>query len=170
MNLIVIPYDCDNYYFRPDTTMVHTARDFYCPDEITVLEAAPCLCVRICKTGKAISERFSGRYYDAVGFGVTLYAGNILAQDELFSLTRSTSFDATTVIPTPLAPAEQLQELCPDITREHIGKWMAKISRNNLLRIGDMLIFELAPRSVVDKSQPFTLEWGDKELFSFNIC
>ncbi len=170
MNLIVIPYDCDNYYFRPDTTMVHTARDFYCPDEITVLEAAPCLCVRICKTGKAISERFSGRYYDAVGFGVTLYAGNILAQGELFSLTRSTSFDATTVIPTPLAPAEQLQELCPDITREHIGAWMAKISHNNLLRIGDMLIFELAPRNVVDKSQPFTLEWGDKELFSFNIC
>ena len=41
MNLIVSPHDCDNYYFRPDTTMVHTARDFYCPDEITVLEAAP---------------------------------------------------------------------------------------------------------------------------------
>lgn len=170
MNLIVIPYDCDNYYFRPDTTMVHEARDFYCPDEISVLEAAPCLCIKICKSGKAISKRFARRYYDAVGFGVTLYAGNILAQGELFSLTRSTSFDATTVIPIPLSPAEQLQKLCPDITPEYIGKWMEKISHNNLLRIGDMLIFELAPRSIVDKSLPYTLEWRGQELFSFNIC
>ena len=61
MNLIVFPYDCDNYYFRPDTTMVHEARDFYCPDIITVLEAAPCICIRICKSGKAISERFARR-------------------------------------------------------------------------------------------------------------
>ncbi len=170
MNLIVIPYDCDNYYFRPDTTMVHEARDFYCPDEISELEAAPCLCIKICKSGKAISERFAGRYYDEVGFGVTLYAANILAQGGLFSLTRSTSFDATTVIPIPLSPAAQLQELCSDITPEHIAQWMEKISRNNLLRIGDMLLFELAPRSIVDKSLPYTLEWGGRRLFSFNIC
>ena len=170
MNLIVFPYDCDNYYFRPDTTMVHEARDFYCPDIITVLEAAPCFCIRICKSGKAISERFAGRYYDAVGFGVTLYAGNILAEGGLFALTQSTSFDATTVIPIPLKPAESLQELCPEITQEYIGRKMAVISRNTLLRIGDMLIFELAPRSIVDKSLPFTLEWRGQRLFSFNIC
>ncbi len=170
MNLIVIPYDCDNYYFRPDTTMVHEPRDFYCPDEITELEAAPCICVRICKSGKAISERFARRYYDAVGFGVTLYAANILAEGKLFSLTRSTSFDATTVIPIPLKPAEKLQVLCPEITPGLIGKWMETISRNHLLRIGDILIFELAPRSVVEKSKPFTMGWGGQELFSFNIC
>lgn len=170
MNLIVIPYNCDNYYFRPDTTLVHVARDFYCPDPISVLEAAPCICIRICKSGKAIAKRFARRYYDEAGYGVTLYAGNILAEGDLFSLTRSTTFDATTVIPSPLSPADRLQELCPDITPEHIGKWMEKISRNSLLRIGDMLIFELAPRRVVDKSQPFTMEWRGRELFSFNIC
>lgn len=58
---------------RPDTTIEYEDRDFYVPDGAESLSFAPALFVRMGRSGKCISRKFAGRYFESVCPGVLLY-------------------------------------------------------------------------------------------------
>lgn len=94
MNIIVSLHEAGGRYcFRPDTTLEKESFDYYVPDGIPSLTCCPVLFVRICKAGKAINERFAGRYFDEGGCGVLLYA-------EGFPM--ASLLDKTSLLPFPL--------------------------------------------------------------------
>lgn len=79
MNIIVSLHEAGGRYcFRPDTTLEKESFDYYVPDGIPSLTCCPVLFVRICKAGKAIKERFAERYFDEGGYGVLLYAEDLI--------------------------------------------------------------------------------------------
>ena len=73
MNIAVLK-PSGKYCFRPDTTLVREARDYYLPDGVDAVVLTPCIYARVVKAGKCISERFAGRYIDNFGFGILLDA------------------------------------------------------------------------------------------------
>ena len=75
MNIAVLK-PSGKYCFRPDTTLVREARDYYLPDGVNAVILTPCIYARVIKAGKCIAERFAGRYIDNFGFGILLDAGD----------------------------------------------------------------------------------------------
>ena len=79
MNIIVSLHEAGGRYcFRPDTTLEKESFDYYVPEGIMSMSCCPVLFVRICKAGKAIKERFAERYFDEGGYGVLLYAEDLI--------------------------------------------------------------------------------------------
>ena len=73
MNIIVITAD-GHVRCRPDTTWEREDKDIYAPEQVSSYSYSPVLFARISKAGKCIGEKFVDRYYDAVNYGMLLYA------------------------------------------------------------------------------------------------
>lgn len=73
MNIVVQRYD-GRVECRPDTSWEREDKDLYAPDFVSGYLYSPVLFARISKAGKCIGSKFAARYYDAVNYGVLLYA------------------------------------------------------------------------------------------------
>ncbi len=126
MNIVVVRPD-GSFYTRPDTTLVRGARDYYLPDDLTSVTACRCGWISLKKSAKAVSARFAPRYYEAMGEGVLLYGEGTISY-----------LDASTCIFPETRPAEALSE------EEHgrIAGALEKVTRHQLLRLADLLVFE----------------------------
>ncbi len=111
MNIIVSLFGNNgaDYCFRPDTTLEKESFDYYIPDGISELTYSPVLFVRLCRAGKAIGEKFAGRYYDSGGFGVLLYGESIIGSGAAAGLSMASSLDKTSLLPFPLIDKDVLE-------------------------------------------------------------
>ena len=124
MNIIVITAD-GHVRCRPDTTWEREDKDIYAPEQVSSYSYSPVLFARISKAGKCIGEKFVDRYYDAVNYGMLLYAATA---DET----------AEAVIYSTAAGPENL-----------IKDALVKASRLVSVRIGDIVAVELAPAAAL---------------------
>lgn len=112
MNIIVSLFGSNgtDYCFRPDTTLEKESFDYYIPDGVSELTYSPVFFVRLCRAGKAIGERFAGRYYDSGGFGVLLYGESIIGSVAAAGLSMASSLDKTSLLPFPLIDKDVLEK------------------------------------------------------------
>lgn len=143
MNIVVRTFS-GKIIVRPDTTWVRKDEDFYVPDFIDSLSAAPVLCARISRPGKCISQRFAERYYDTVGEGLLLYPENLIdSSPESFAC--ASCIGHTTYIKMP----EKDKNGFDSESRQLICCALAEASVFALVRTGDIIAVETAARSLL---------------------
>lgn len=83
-----------------DDVLLRNNGDFYIPDFTREVSCVPQFVVKICKLGKAVSERFASRYYDEIGMGVRFYADSLEQVLEMKGLPEvvASSFDSSAAI------------------------------------------------------------------------
>jgi 2-keto-4-pentenoate hydratase/2-oxohepta-3-ene-1,7-dioic acid hydratase in catechol pathway len=64
-------------FTKPDTAVLRNNEPFYYPDFSKDIHHEVELVLRICKEGKNIEEKFSHKYYDAVGIGIDFTARDL---------------------------------------------------------------------------------------------
>ena len=153
MNIVVVRPD-GSFYTRPDTTLVRGARDYYLPDDLSSVTACRCRWISLKKSAKAVSARFSSRYYDAVGEGVLLYGEGGISY-----------LDASTCIFPETRPAAALSEA------EHarLAGTLEKVTRHQLLRLADLVVFEEPGGASLSRGETVDLYAGAPAR-CFKIC
>ena len=64
-------------FTKPDTALLRNNAPFYYPDFSKDIHHEVELVLRICKEGKNIQEKFSHKYYDAIGVGIDFTARDL---------------------------------------------------------------------------------------------
>ena len=64
-------------FMKPDTALLRENNPFFLPDFSNDVQYETEVTVRICKTGKNISEKFAHRYYDSIGLGIDFTARDL---------------------------------------------------------------------------------------------
>jgi acylpyruvate hydrolase len=64
-------------FTKPDTALLKNNSPFYYPDFSKDIHHEVELVLRICKEGKNIDEKFSAKYYDAIGVGIDFTARDL---------------------------------------------------------------------------------------------
>lgn len=64
-------------FTKPDTALLRNNAPFYYPDFSKDIHHEVELVLRICKEGKNIHEKFSHKYYDAIGIGIDFTARDL---------------------------------------------------------------------------------------------
>ena len=151
MNIIVITAD-GHVRCRPDTTWEREDKDIYAPEQVSSYSYSPVLFARISKAGKCIGEKFVDRYYDAVNYGMLLYAAT--ADEPSCEI-----MDHTSILPFPMYDRCTLSSADNEfriMTGEDviystaaspenlIKDALVKASRLVSVRIGDIVAVELA--------------------------
>ena len=147
MNIVVVRPD-GRFYTRPDTTLVRGRRDYYLPDDLASVTACPCSWIVLKKSAKAVSARFADRYYDALGEGLLLYG-----EGEISYL------DGSTYIFPETTPAAGLSAE----RRERIAETLERVTRHQLLRLGDLLVFESPVLATLGRGESL-------DSFDIRIC
>lgn len=139
MNIIVSLFGSNgtDYCFRPDTTLEKESFDYYIPDGVSELTYSPVLFVRLCRAGKAIGEKFAGRYYDSGGFGVLLYGESIIGSGAAAGLSMASSLDKTSLLPFPLIDKDVLEKSGNIFSLSVNGRSVNEHSVNELLVNGN---------------------------------
>ena len=153
MNIVVVRPD-GTFYTRPDTTLVRGARDYYLPEDLSSVTACPCTWISLKKSAKAVLERFAPRYYDVLGEGILLYGDAGVSY-----------LDATTVIFPETRPAAELSEE----ENARIAEALERITRHQLLRLADLLVFESSDSVTLSRGDEVNLYAG-VDSRRFRIC
>lgn len=180
-------------YCRPDTSWEREDKDLFSPDSVNSFLYTPVLFARISKAGKCVGRKFAGRYYDYVGYGMLLYAGDLFDGSPA-AYASASCIDHTSVLPFPmhnlLTSGEASNRFAiykdgseiftysqgsTDMIECAISETSALVS----LRIGDMIAVELAdPEMLACRSMNAGNSTGKYEirgtfcengLFCFNI-
>lgn len=64
-------------FLKPDSAIINRGNPFFIPDFSEDLQYETELVVRISRLGKAVSEKFASRYYDAVTLGIDFTARDL---------------------------------------------------------------------------------------------
>ena len=162
MNIIVKTVS-GRCYCRPDTSWEREDKDLFSPDHVNSFLYSPVLFARICKAGKCVGRKFAGRYYDSVGYGMLLYAGDMFDGSPL-SYASSSCLDHTSVLPFPMYNRITLEEKSNAFVLQKDGKEIFSFSDGNTdmiedaiseatmsvsVRIGDMIAIELAGPAIL---------------------
>ena len=152
---------------RPSTTWDKANDEVFFPDFVSKVSWAPVLFARISKAGRAVSAQFAPRYYDGIGYGVLLYAENLIdGSPEGYA--QAICLDHTSLLNEPLYNPITLGE--PDNvfvlkkngrkifataegTRAMIEEAIAHASSHCFLRTGDLLAIELRERKLLCSGQ-----------------
>ena len=168
---------------RPDTTMDRENRDFYSPDFSGGLMYSPVLFARISKAGRCVAEKFAGRYYDSVGYGILMYPAALMDD-----IAWASCIDRTSRLPFPMYNRITLGQednffrlfrdgeeiYCTNGGSESmIEKAIARITGYMSLRTGDLIAAELEKPSVLVAEAAARTEvratFCENELFRFSI-
>lgn len=109
MNILVHTYS-GRHIVRPDTTWENDSEDYFAPDYVESLTYSPVVFCRVCKPGRSVGERFVGRYYDSVNFGMLLYPENLI-DGSAEGFAEANCIDHTSFLPSTLFPKEAFTEL-----------------------------------------------------------
>ena len=200
MNIIVSLFGSNgtDYCFRPDTTLEKESFDYYIPDGVSELTYSPVLFVRLCRAGKAIGEKFAGRYYDSGGFGVLLYGESIIGSGAAAGLSMASSLDKTSLLPFPLIDKDVLENgrnsfslsVNERSVNEHsinersvnrngtfachpdfagIPEILHRISIRTSLRTGDIVAVELGERLPIHAGEKLCGMLNGENIFSISV-
>jgi len=181
---IVVRSTSGAVYCRVDTTLLKQGRDLYMPDGLSGYRYAPVMFTRISRPGRYISPKFAGRYYDAVGFGLLLYAAEP-GSDGGYEIAAASCADNTSILPFPLfakctlepednkyvvmgdkEPFYELTTGSRDLAAE-MDRALTEASRIVSVRTGDLLAIELEELTDLPKAGGFQGRFCDNEVFNF---
>lgn len=152
-----------DWYVVPDSGILRHDNPMFVPDFDNEFRGYPSLIVKICKLGKNISAKFAGRYYDDVAPGMAVQAFHLLGllRKDGKPWTRAVVFDKCTFIG-EFIPVEAWNDpnveydyggqtfiWQKDKLKEDIDKVIEVISRENILKTGDMIMVGMAPESIL---------------------
>ena len=153
-------------YCRPDTTWEREDKDLFSPDSVNSFLYTPVLFARICKAGKCVGRKFAERYYESAGYGLLLYAGDLMDGSPL-SIASASCLDHTSVLPSAMSARTALENAQEPFILYKDGKEIFRSGKTDTgmiesaiseassfvsLRIGDMIATELAePAALADR-------------------
>lgn len=172
-----------NWFTLPDSTVIRTDNPFFVPDFDTVFKASFTLAVKIGRLGKSIAPRFAHRYYAEATIAVTAHAGNLLDNLKRRGLPwdRAVSFDRCCMVGDFLPIEEILSQettFAPSRTSccgikpavSDIDRIISLISRDNTLKIGDLILIPLAGESIVlAPGQEIKADCGSKNILEIRV-
>lgn len=189
MNIAVKTYN-GGCYCRPDTTWEREDKDLFSPDSVSRYLYTPVLFARISKAGKCVGRKFAERYYDSIGYGMLLYAGDLFDTGPM-AYAASSCFDHTSVLPFPMYNRVTLQDGTNEFILRAAGEEIFRSAAGSVsmiedaislvsgtvsLRIGDFVTIELAsPALIAEKNErngektEISGEFCGNPLFRFNI-
>lgn len=160
---IVVKTAAGRCIVRPDTTWEKDNENFFPPEFVNSLSWSPVLFARICKPGRSVGEKFAGRYYDEINYGVLLYPDEMLdGSDEGYA--QACCLDHTSFLPSPGFPKDILEKNeefrlfvnkdgAEELLFSHSGAddlmirtAIAEMTRFVYIRTGDLLAIELQTR------------------------
>lgn len=160
MKLIFIP--CTDapapvFYLKPDTALLRNRRPFFYPDFTRDVRAELSLVLRISRLGRSIPPPFAGRYFDAVGLGLSLTAHDLLRRcvEEGLPQDCARAFDFAAPIGAEFIPVAELGDVgqcrlelslngrplnaAPPWFPYPVDELIARVSQFLTLRMGDYL-------------------------------
>jgi 2-keto-4-pentenoate hydratase/2-oxohepta-3-ene-1,7-dioic acid hydratase in catechol pathway len=175
-------------FMKPSTSLLNENKDFYYPNFTTDLHYECEIVLRICKNGKAVSEKFANSYYDAITVGIDFTARDLQQQqkDKGLPWEIAKAFDHSAVIGKwkPLSELTQMSSYLFSLKKNDelvqqgdtadlifsFGKVISYISQFFSLNMGD-LIFTGTPQGVgpVMIGDKLSGSLFEEELFSFLI-
>jgi len=130
-------------FLKPETSIIQKKQPFFIPDFSNDVQYEVEVLIRINRLGKAISPKFSHKYYDEIGLGIDFTARDLqnkLKKDS-FPWEKSKSFDGSALI----------------------GNWINKKNIDDLNNID----FRLTKNgNIVQKGNTSEMLWGIDELIS----
>lgn len=163
---IIVKTTSGRCYCRPDTTWEREDKDLFSPDSVNSFLYTPVLFARICKAGKCVGRKFAERYYESAGYGLLLYAGDLMDGSPL-SIASASCLDHTSVLPSAMSARTALENAQEPFILYKDGKEIFRSGKTDTgmiesaiseassfvsLRIGDMIAIELAePAALADR-------------------
>ncbi len=163
---IIVKTTSGRCYCRPDTTWEREDKDLFSPDSVNSFLYTPVLFARICKAGKCVGRKFAERYYESAGYGLLLYAGDLMDGSPL-SIASASCLDHTSVLPSAMSARTALENAQEPFILYKDGKEIFRSGETDTgmiesaiseassfvsLRIGDMIAIELAePAALADR-------------------
>lgn len=160
---IIVKTDGGKIVTRPDTSWDRKNEDLYTPEFVESVSFAPVLFARLCRPGKSIAGRFADRYWDGFGYGVLLYADNLVdGSPEGFA--SASCLDHTSFLPSPvyqkvvlghpgnsfvLKSGRKTLFEHSDASAGMVNKALEEASGHLLVRAGDLLAIELDRRRTI---------------------
>lgn len=175
-------------FMKPHTALLTENKDFYYPNFTKDLHYECEIVLRVCKNGRAVSEKFAGGYYDAVTVGIDFTARDLQQQQKEKGLPWeiAKAFDHSAVLGAwvPVNNEEkknpfvfslkQNDQLVQEGNTEHLlfsfEKIISYVSQFFTLNMGD-LIYTGTPQGVGPVAIGDTLSASlfEKELLRFSI-
>ena len=159
MNIIARTYE-GKTVTRPDTTWKRGDDASFLPEFVDRVSWTPVVFARICKAGRSVSEKFADRYFDGIGFGVLLYAENLI-DGSTEGFCEASCLDHSSFLCWPvydkitLGVEDNLFELfkdgeplfsCKSPDASLIRNTIARVTGFCYIRSGDFVVQELATR------------------------
>ena len=175
-------------FLKPETSIIQKKQPFFIPDFSNDVQYEVEVLIRINRLGKAISPKFSHKYYDEIGLGIDFTARDLqnkLKKDSL-PWEKSKSFDGSALIGNWINKKniDDLNNLDFSLTKNgdivqkgntskmlwKIDKLISEISKFFTLKIGD-IIFTGTPSGVgrVNENDNLVGYINEKECFSIKI-
>ncbi len=183
MNIIIRTYS-GRTVTRPDTSWKCNDDASYLPEFVNSVSYTPVVIARVCKAGRSVALKFAGRYWDKIGYGVLLYAENLIdGSDEGYA--SASCLDHSSFLSLPdfgkdedqgefrlLKDGREIFRFAEDLV-PILDKAVSETSLSCYLRTGDFVIAELAPRSALTEKADgrCTVEavTGQSSLLSFKL-
>ncbi|MBR1879048.1 MAG: hypothetical protein IJ814_08635 [Paludibacteraceae bacterium] len=152
---------------KGDSCLLNGRKPMFIPEWTHELGMTPCLVLRVSRLGKGISERFAGRYYDAVAPGADFAALDMLrqAQAEGGSWTQAIGFDYSLALGEwgePSAFSHQFSDylMTPEEAIAEASRWMT-------IRQGDLIYIQAkqTPKKVEKEDIISVAVNGEEKLY-----
>ncbi len=175
-------------FLKPETSIIQKKQPFFIPNFSNDVQYEVEVLIKINRLGKAISPKFSHKYYDEIGLGIDFTARDLqnkLKKDSL-PWEKSKSFDGSALIGNWInkKKIDDLNNLDFSLTKNgdivqkgntskmlwKIDKLISEISKFFTLKIGD-IIFTGTPSGVgrVNENDNLVGYINEKECFSIKI-
>lgn len=175
-------------FLKPETSIIQKKQPFFIPNFSNDVQYEVEVLIKINRLGKAISPKFSHKYYDEIGLGIDFTARDLqnkLKKDSL-PWEKSKSFDGSALIGNWINKKniDDLNNLDFSLTKNgdivqkgntsemiwKIDELISKISKFFTLKIGD-IIFTGTPSGVgrVNENDNLVGYINEKECFSIKI-
>lgn len=176
-------------YIKPDSTLGLSERikSIFIPDFAHQLVCHAMIVVKITKSGKNISSKFSYRYYDEITLGLSLQAKKLseILKESNLPLDISMSFDNSSFVGRwKNIPKDVIKNIHFEIKRnEQIGKIgnisdyklnideiISHVSKFTTLKIGDLIFMgEISQPLILDINDKLEGYLNDEKMFDFKI-
>ncbi len=182
MNIAVFPVKSEDFYFKPDNTLVKGCSDYFIPDIVDSLYVSVAFVVRINKAVKYTTSDFAGRYYSEVAFGCIINPADIVKSSTPLSSGLALAMDHTAYVTDKYADKTGLsgeltfrfgkKEFRITISEEYLiiaDKAIERLSRYCSLKSGDLIFIELSEMSEINRDEEVSIFYSDELSFNFLI-
>lgn len=180
MNIAVFPVKSEDFYFKPDNTLVKGGADYFMPDIVDRIFVSAAFVVRINKAVKYTTSDFAGRYYSEFGFGCILNPSEIVKSRTPLSSGLALAMDHTAYVTDKYADKKGLsgelsfcfgkKELRITMSEDYLkiaDNAIERVSRYCSLKSGDLIFIELSEMSEINRDEEVSIFYSD--ALSFNI-